>query len=131
MKEKILIIDDEPQVAKLIELKLKNWGYETVSVNDPHKGIETAEKEKPDLALLDIMMPELDGISVCSEMRKRFKIPVIMISSLNDHSSRHDAGVFGAIDYVAKPIDDDELKSKIENALKVHRRLKEKKNEED
>lgn len=130
MKEKILIIDDDPQVAKLVEIKLKEWDYETVVINNPLKSLETVEKEKPNLVLLDIMMPQLDGISVCSEIRKSFNIPVIMMSSLDDHSTRHDASVFGAIEYVAKPINDDELNSKIKDALKVHQKLGKKKKED-
>jgi len=128
MKEKILIVDDDPLVSRLIKIKLENWGYDTVAINDPLKCLETVEKEHPDLVLLDVMMPGTDGISVCSEIRKDHRIPVIMVSSLDDSSTRHDASLFGAIEYVTKPIDDNELKTKVAAVLKLDKEMKKRSN---
>ena len=129
MSKKIMTVDDDPQVLKLIELKVKNLGYEVVAVNNPKKCIETLKQEKPDLVMLDVMMPGIDGISLCSEIRQDHDVPVIMVSSLDDHATKHDAVLFGAIEYITKPINDEDLKEKIEKVLELHEKLKKKKSE--
>ena len=122
-KKKILVVDDEPELVKGLRIKLKHWGYDVVTAHDAEGCFQVVEKEHPDLVLLDILMPGLDGISACSKLRKTYKLPVIMVTVLRDSATKHDASLFGAFEYVTKPIDEDELKTKIEKALDIHQNL--------
>ena len=117
MAKKILVVDDEPEIVGLIEIRLKHWGYDVVTAYDAEKCFQVIEKEHPDLILLDIVMPGMDGITACNRIRTTYNIPVIIVTALHDYETMHDASMFGAFDYIAKPIDDEKLKSKIEKAL--------------
>jgi len=121
-KKKILVVDDEPEVAKGLEIRLKHWGYDVVTAHDAKECFQVVEKEHPDLVLLDILMPGLDGVSTCSKLKTTYKLPVIMVTVLRDYATKHDASLFGAFEYVTKPIDEDELKTKIEKALDIHQK---------
>lgn len=118
--KKIFIIDDEPSVQEYLKTILHNWGYETVGVEN---GLDAADKivlENPDLILLDVMLPDIDGITLCRKFHnhpKISRIPVIMVTSLSDATTIHDALLFGARDYVTKPFDHAILKKKIEEVL--------------
>lgn len=117
---KILMIDDDKLVTDLLEKLLKADGYQTTTVNDSSKAIEVAQKESPDLILLDLMMPQPDGFRVCRMMRElpEFKrVPIIIVTALDDSDSRAVAFGAGATDYLTKPFHPDELSEKIISAL--------------
>jgi DNA-binding response OmpR family regulator len=121
-KKKILVVDNEPEAVKGFEVRLKNWGYDVVTAYNAVECFEVLEREYPDLVLLDILMPELDGVTTCSKLRATYGVPVIMVTALDDLTTMHDASLFGAFEYVTKPVDENELKTKIEKALSFHRK---------
>ncbi|HCR70841.1 MAG TPA: two-component system response regulator [Anaerolineae bacterium] len=117
---KILMVDDDKLVTDLLEKLLKADGYNTVTVNDSSQAIEVAQKEIPDLVLLDLMMPQPDGFRVCRMLREipQFKkLPIIIVTALDDSDSRAVAFGAGANDYLTKPFHPDELSEKIVAAL--------------
>ncbi len=107
-KKKILIVDDEPDVVRLVEARLKNEGYDVVVAYDGQSGLAAARNESPDLIILDIMLPKLDGFQVCRMVKfdERFKkTPVIMFTSKAEESSKVIGKDVGAEAYVCKPFD--------------------------
>ena len=115
---KILIVEDEEKIARFIELELIHEGYEIIKTNNGRTGLEIAEKGEVDLIILDIMLPELNGLEVLRRLRKTSDIPVIMLTARDavmDKVSGLDAG---ADDYVTKPFAIEELLARIRTALK-------------
>ena len=111
-RRKILIVDDDPKALLLIEAMLKPHGYDVVLVNHGRLAIQTARKEKPDLILLDIMMPELDGYTLLNKIRKDEtlkNIPVVMVTALELDGNKVFASECGASAYVTKPINSRQL----------------------
>lgn len=127
-RKKILVVDNEPEAVKGFEVRLKHWGYDVVTAYSAEECFETAEKEKPDLVLLDILMPGINGISACSKLRRNHNVPVIMVTALNDSATMHDADLFGAYEFITKPVDDEELKQKIRETLNFHKKNDQKDN---
>ena len=115
---KILIVEDEEKIARFIELELVHEGYEIIKTNNGRTGLEIAEKGEIDLVILDIMLPELNGLEVLRRLRKISDIPVIMLTARDavmDKVSGLDAG---ADDYITKPFAIEELLARIRTALK-------------
>lgn len=115
---KILIVEDEEKIARFIELELKHEGYEVIKANNGRTGLEIAEKGEVDLVILDVMLPEINGLEVLRRIRKVSDIPVIMLTARDavmDKVSGLDAG---ADDYVTKPFAIEELLARIRTALK-------------
>ena len=115
---KILIVEDEEKIARFVELELKHEGYEVVKTDNGRSGLEIAEKGEVDLVLLDIMIPELNGLEVLRRIRKKSDIPIIMLTARDavmDKVSGLDAG---ADDYITKPFAIEELLARIRTALK-------------
>src|SRR5690625_7757586 len=81
MKYKVLVVDDEKPIADILQFNLEKEGYEVVCAYDGNQAIELAKKEEPDLILLDIMLPEKDGMEVCREIRKDYQMPIIMLTA--------------------------------------------------
>jgi len=107
-KYKLLIVDDDPNLLLLMEKTLKPQGYHLVLLNDSARVIQTARKEKPDLILLDIMMPRSDGYTTLYQLKSDeslSNIPVAMISAVGFENNKQLAKVYGASAYVTKPID--------------------------
>jgi CheY-like chemotaxis protein len=104
MKEKILVVDDDPQALDLIEAMLIPAGYYVVPLSDSTRMIDMVREMKPDLILLDIMMPGEDGYTILNKLKKglnRSSIPVVMVSAAADNAHK----VLGASAYITKPID--------------------------
>ena len=121
MTEKILIIEDEDKIARFIELELSHEGYDVSKENNGSTGLEAAESGRFDLILLDIMLPELNGLEVLRRLRRSSDIPVIMLTArdaVNDKVSGLD---MGADDYITKPFAIEELLARIRVALKRNR----------
>ena len=118
MNKKILLIEDEEQIARFVELELKHEGYEVEKEFDGRTGLQMAESGNFDLILLDIMLPELNGLEVLRRIRKSTEVPVIMLTARDavmDKVSGLDAG---ADDYITKPFAIEELLARIRVALK-------------
>ena len=117
--KKILIVDDEPDILEFLQYNLKKEGYQVVTANDGKQAIDVAEREKPDLIILDIMMPELDGVETCRLLRqkKEFKhTPIAFLTARDEDFSQITALDVGGDDYITKPIKPRVLISRI-NAL--------------
>ena len=101
--EKILIVDDETSIRRILETRLSMIGYKVISAADGEEALLTFRKEYPNLVILDVMMPKLDGYGVCQELRKESDVPIIMLTALGDVSDRITGLELGADDYVVKP----------------------------
>jgi DNA-binding response OmpR family regulator len=112
MKTKILLVDDEPDVLEILSKKLQTAGFLTVTASDGNQGLAKTREEKPDLVLLDILMPNKDGFTMLCDLQSDTdlrKIPVIMVSAKSEANSLFEGRNLGATDYLIKPIDFDEL----------------------
>ena len=103
MPAKILIVDDETAIVDILAYNLRKAGYETIEASDGQQGLNLALSENPDLVLLDIMMPYLDGYEVCKRLRKVSQVPVIMLTAKAEESDKVLSFELGADDYITKP----------------------------
>ena len=114
MAKRILVVEDELDILKMTVFRLKREGYEVVTAMDGAKGLEMAEKEKPDLIFLDLNLPVIDGYEVCRKLKadkELKKIPVVILSASSDKIKEKSAEI-GADDYMIKPYEPAELKAK-------------------
>ena len=118
MKYKILIVDDDENICELIRLYLEKEGYETVVANDGEQAVGLALKHNPDLILLDIMLPKLDGWQVCREIRKTQETPIIMVTAKGEVFDKILGLELGADDYVTKPFDTKEVVARVKAVLR-------------
>ena len=119
--KKILVIDDYPDNVFLLQDRLENEGFEVVKAYDGKMGIQTARDEKPDLILLDIMMPDISGYEVCKELvlgEDTRMIPIILLTALTDAENLKAGLQAGAFDYIKKPFNRTELIARINSALR-------------
>jgi len=103
MSIKLLVIDDDTAVTELLSLLLKSHGYEVMAVNSGEEGILVIREKNPDLVILDLMMPEMDGWGVCHAVRAFSTVPIIILSALNDPAMVASILDAGADDYLTKP----------------------------
>lgn len=103
MSKKILIIEDEPSIQKIIRAFLEDEGYSVCSAEDGMDGIEKFQTYHPDLVLLDLMLPKMDGFAVCEQIRKESDTPIIMLTALDDEDSQMKGFDLVADDYITKP----------------------------
>ena len=118
MCAKILIADDERNIIKLLRLYLREEGYEVISASDGREALERFSVESPDLVLLDLMMPELGGIDVCREIRKRSDVPVLILTARSDDVDKIVGLEVGADDYITKPFNPREVVARVKAALR-------------
>ncbi len=118
MPKKILVIDDEPQIVEICTDYLKSAGYDVVSAPNGREGIETARRERPDLVVLDLMMPEMDGLDVCRALRKEGEVPIIMLTARVEETDKLIGLELGADDYVTKPFSPRELVARVKTVLR-------------
>lgn len=126
MKEKILIVEDEKDIVRMLEYNLKKEGFRIMSAQDGEDALEYAVREHPDLIILDLMLPGMDGLEACRELKKETKtalIPIIMLTAKAQESDKIVGLELGADDYVTKPFSPRELIARIKAVL---RRAKEK-----
>ena len=117
--KKILVVDDEEQLALAVKIRLQSKGYQVVTASDGQQALELAAQERPDLILLDVLMPVMDGYSCLREINTRFgrgKIPVIILTARDRMKDLFE--LEGVEDYVIKPFDHEDLLTRIERALK-------------
>lgn len=110
---KILIADDEPSIRRILETRLRLIGYEVTSAENGVKALELFRSFDPNLVILDVMMPELDGFAVIEQIRSTSDLPIIMLTALNDTADRITGLQLGADDYMVKPFSPKELEARI------------------
>ena len=115
---KILIVDDDVNICELLRICLEKEGYATVIANDGLSAISTFKEETPDLVLLDIMMPKVDGWQVCREIRRVSNIPIIMLTAKSETFDKVLGLELGADDYMVKPVESKELIARIKAVLR-------------
>ncbi|UVI31801.1 response regulator transcription factor [Paenibacillus spongiae] len=119
MKKKILVVDDEPSISMLIEFNLKLAGYDVRCVHDGEAVFDMLKPFRPDLIILDLMLPKMDGIQVCRELRKQNNaVPIVMLTALQDVTDVIAGLDNGADDYMTKPFSPQELLSRIQAILR-------------
>ncbi|MHB8154489.1 MAG: response regulator [Candidatus Omnitrophota bacterium] len=121
MKETILIVEDEKDIVKMLDYNLKKEGYKTLVAHDGEDALDMANTKLPDLILLDLMLPGVDGLEVCKELkseRKTASIPVIMLTAKTQESDKVIGLELGADDYVTKPFSPRELIARIKAVLR-------------
>jgi len=115
---KILIIEDEPQIVRTLRLYLEQAGFATAAVYDGHQALPAYRQEKPDLILLDLNLPGVDGIDVCRALRRESAVPIIMVTARSDEADRLIGLELGADDYVVKPFSPREVVARVRAVLR-------------
>ena len=118
MAAKILIIDDEPMIVNLVSAYLKTEGYEVFTATDGIQGLKTAKSVKPDLIILDVMLPGFDGIELLTKLRRESDVYVILLTARTEETDKIVGLSVGADDYVTKPFSPKELVARIKSALR-------------
>lgn len=131
MTNKILVVDDELSIATLLQYNLKQAGYDVIIANDGRDGLQKAISENPDLILLDLMLPKLDGMEVCKELRiKKLDIPIIMLTAKDDEFDKVLGLELGADDYMTKPFSPREVMARVKAVLRRSKVIKNPQREE-
>lgn len=117
-KKKILIVDDEQDIRNIVSIYLENNDFETVQAESSYKALEIIDEEKIDLAILDVMMPDMDGITLCIKIREKTNMPVIMLSAKDQDMDKVMGLTCGADDYIAKPFNPIELLARVRAQLR-------------
>lgn len=122
MKKKILLVDDERDLVRAVSFRLQDAGYEVLTALDGQEGLDKAKKEKPDLIILDLMLPKMNGYKVCGLLKADTRynsIPIIMFTARAQEADRKMSEEVGANAYVTKPFEPDILFAKIKELLKT------------
>ncbi len=118
MSVKVLIVDDDTNICELLRLYLEKEGYSTVIANDGEEAVEAFKNESPDIILLDVMLPKLDGWQVCREIRKTSQVPIIMLTAKGETFDKVFGLELGADDYVTKPFESKEVVARIKAVMR-------------
>lgn len=117
-KALILVVDDEPHVLRLVKANLESSGYKVATATDGEKAVDLVAKERPDLVLLDLMLPQMDGYTACSRIREFSTVPVIMLTARSAQVDLVHGFEVGADDYLTKPFDVTELLMRVQAVLR-------------
>lgn len=127
-KKTILVVDDEQKIVELLEHNLRREGYNVLEANDGVTAVEIAKEQRPDLILLDIMLPRLDGLSVCKKIKNIYNVPILMVTAKGDELDKIVGLELGADDYITKPFSVREVVARVKaNLRKVEANLEEEK----
>ena len=118
MDKKILVVDDEKPIADYLQFNLKKVGYEVFCAYDGNEALKMVEERQPDLILLDIMLPQRDGMEVCREVRKKYETPIIMLTAKDSEIDKVLGLELGADDYVTKPFSTREIIARVKANLR-------------
>jgi len=118
MKKRILIVDDELSILKFLRSNLEDRGYTAISATNGEEALHIIERELPDLIILDVMMPKMDGFEVCRRLREWSQIPIIMLSARGDEKDKVKCLDLGADDYIVKPFGANELMARVSAVLR-------------
>ncbi|MBR3393402.1 MAG: response regulator transcription factor [Firmicutes bacterium] len=130
MYEKILIVDDEKSIVDIIQFNLDKEGYRTFTAYDGYGALEQFQKESPDLVILDVMMPGMDGYEVCRRIRESSNIPIIMVTARTEEIDTVLGLEMGADEYVTKPFSMRELMARVRTGLRRYQALTRKEDDE-
>ncbi len=115
---KILVVDDEPKIVRLVRAYLERDGFEVIEAADGRRAVAAARRQSPDLIVLDVMLPELDGLEVCREIRRFSDVPIIMLTARDEDADKLVGLELGADDYVTKPFSPGELVARVRAVLR-------------
>ena len=118
MNRKILVVEDEKNIIDIVAFNLKKEGYDVICAYDGEQGLKLALEEKPELVLLDIMMPKMDGFQVCKKIRETLDVPIIMLTARAEEVDKVLGLEMGADDYVTKPFSIRELMARVKANLR-------------
>ncbi len=118
MPKKILVVDDEPKIVDICRDYLQAAGFDVIQANDGRKGLAAARSEQPDLVVLDLMMPGMDGLDVCRELRRDGTVPIIMLTARVEETDKLVGLELGADDYLTKPFSPRELVARVRTVLR-------------
>ena len=124
MAEKVLVVDDERDIADLLEVYLRNENYDVYKYYSAREALECIENQEMDLAILDIMMPDINGFSLCQKIREKYTYPIIMLTAKDEETDKITGLTLGADDYVTKPFRPLEVIARVESPVakiqKIH-----------
>lgn len=118
--KKILVVDDEKPISDIVKFNLNKEGYEVFTAYDGEEALEKVEEVNPDLIILDLMLPKVDGLEVCREVRKNYDMPIIMVTAKDSEIDKILGLELGADDYVTKPFSNRELVARVKANLRRH-----------
>jgi DNA-binding response OmpR family regulator len=125
MSQKVLVVEDEPSLVDTLEYNLTKQGYQVTIARDGAKALEIARKEQPDLIVLDVMLPTLDGFEVCRILRQEMSVPILMLTARTDEVDKVVGLEVGADDYLTKPFSMRELMARVKALLRRVRLVRE------
>lgn len=131
MSYNILVLDDEKEIADLIELYLKSENYNVYKFYDSESALKCIEKINLDMAILDVMLPDIDGFSICKKIREKYNFPVIMLTAKVDDISKIEGLSIGADDYVTKPFNPLEVVARVKSALRRYHNYNKEQDDKD
>jgi two-component system KDP operon response regulator KdpE len=117
-KNLILVVDDEPPIVRLVKAKLRVDGYEVITASDGKEALRVLQQESPDLVVLDVMMPDMDGFETLRRIRQNSTVPVVMLTARGSDMDKLKGLQSGADDYITKPFNPDELEARIAAILR-------------
>lgn len=123
---RIFIVEDEKRIARFLQIELEHEGFETATEENGARAYERIVQEKYDLVLLDVMLPDMDGMTICRRVRELSDVPIIMLTARDDVDDKVEGLDLGADDYMTKPFAIEELFARIRNALRKHQPAEEK-----
>lgn len=123
MDKRILVVDDEKPIADILKFNLQKEGYEVFCAYDGVEALEKVEEVQPEMILLDIMLPQKDGMEVCREVRKKYDMPIIMLTAKDSEIDKVLGLELGADDYVTKPFSTRELLARVKANLRRHQQI--------
>ena len=129
-KRTILVVDDEKPIIDILVYNLKKEGYNTLEATDGEMGLNIAVEQRPDLILLDVMLPKMDGLTVCKRVKQTYNVPILMISAKDEEIDKIVGLELGADDYITKPFSVRELMARVKANLRKVDDEKERKNKE-
>ena len=118
MAEKILVVDDDENTLWLVSTLLQHNGFQALTAASPHEGLRMAQEQKPDMVLLDVMMPEMDGWEVCRRLRAAGPLPVLFLTARDAEADRVHGLELGGDDYVVKPFSPREVVARVQAILR-------------
>jgi len=118
VNKKIVIVDDEKPIADILQFHFQKEGFTIECAYNGQEALELVEDIQPDTVLLDVMLPDLDGMEVCREIRKKYEMPIIMLTASSSEDDRNHAFDLGASDYVMKPFHMKELVALVKESLR-------------
>lgn len=120
--EKVLVVDDEREIADLVTLYLKNEGYHVRTLYNGADALDEIDRDPPDLALLDVMLPDMDGFTICRKIREKYFFPVIMLTAKVEDMDKITGLAIGADDYITKPFNSLEVVARVKTQLRRYKR---------